>query len=103
MVGDRSVVHPGLARLFLRKPLIGVIHLPPLPGAPRYGGSMQKIMRLVWKDFEALEGVDGIIVENFFDAPFFPDHVGPETVAAMACITTQLISRVSLMPFGVNV
>jgi membrane complex biogenesis BtpA family protein len=47
-------------------------------------------------------GVDGIVVENFGDVPFLPGAVGPETVAAMAVVVSEVVRAVSL-PCGVNV
>lgn len=48
-------------------------------------------------------GLDGIIVENFGDAPFFPDNVEAHTVAAMAIIINELRDRHPKIPIGVNV
>jgi hypothetical protein len=58
-----------LADLFgVPKPVIGMIHLWPLPGAPGYRGTgMQPILDNALRDGEALVegGVDGLVVENF--------------------------------------
>jgi len=48
------------------------------------------------------EGLDGILVENFKDAPFFPDAVPPETVAAVS-VVVEAVVRSSNVPVGVNV
>ena len=48
-------------------------------------------------------GLDGIIVENFGDAPFFPENVESHTVAAMAIIINELRDRHPKIPIGVNV
>jgi len=48
------------------------------------------------------EGLDGILVENFMDAPFFPDSVPPETVAAMTVVVEAVVKN-SSVPVGVNV
>lgn len=47
-------------------------------------------------------GVNGIIVENFFDAPFAKDQVDPSVVSAMSLIVERLIQMVPL-PIGINV
>jgi len=79
----------------VRKPIIGVIHLHALPGAPRYcGATMREICAAAAADARALAegGVDGIIVENASDMPFArPENIGPETVAALtaACIEVR--------------
>jgi membrane complex biogenesis BtpA family protein len=68
--------------------LSGVIHLPPLPGSPRYEGDLAAIVRRAAAEAALLEraGYEGVVVENFGDAPFFPGSVPPITIAAMtAC------------------
>ncbi len=87
-----------------RTPLIGVIHLPALPGAPRFGGSFSAILESARRDGEILAaaGFDAVIVENFGDAPFFRGSVPPETVASMT-VCCELVRRTSGLPLGVNV
>ena len=87
-----------------QKPLIGVVHLQPLPGSPRWGGSMQAVIDLAVRDARALSegGMDGIIVENYGDIPFFPQRVPAETVAAIAVAVAE-VRRVTDLPVGVNV
>ena len=68
-----------------RRPIVGVVHLLPLPGAPRWGGSLRAVLDRALADARALvdAGLDGVLVENFHDAPFYPGPVPPETVAAI--------------------
>lgn len=79
----------------VKKPVIGVIHLKPLPGAPRYNGqAMKEVYDAAVADALTLSrgGVDGIIVENASDLPFArPEDIGPETVAALtaACLAVR--------------
>jgi hypothetical protein len=85
-------------------PFIGMVHLLPLPGAPRWRGSMDEVTERALADATALQdgGVDGIIVENYLDAPFYADRVPPETVASMSVIISQIV-RTARVPVGVNV
>lgn len=86
------------------RPLIGMVHLLPLPGAPAWGGSMESIVARAVTDAEALEsaGFDGVIVENYSDVPFFGGSVPSETVASMtACV--HAVRRSISLPVGVNV
>ena len=85
-------------------PIIGVVHLLPLPTSPRWGGSLKAIIDRAEQEATALAagGVDGIIVENFFDAPFPKDRVDPAVVSAMTMVTQRLMSLVTL-PIGINV
>ncbi len=91
-----------------RRPLIGVVHLPPLPGSARAPERAVDAMRAALDgalfDAKALEagGIDAIIVENFGDAPFHGDHVPAATVAAMAAIAREL-RRTVQVPLGINV
>lgn len=79
----------------VRKPVIGVIHLKPLPGAPRYkGGALSEVFAAAVADAKTLAGggIDGIMIENASDLPFSrPEHIGPETVAGLtaACLAVR--------------
>jgi hypothetical protein len=85
-------------------PIIGVVHLLPLPTSPRWGGSLSAIIDRAEQEVTALAsgGVDGIIVENFFDAPFTKHQVDPAVVSAMTLIVQRLMHLVAL-PVGINV
>lgn len=85
--------------------LVGVVHLPPTPGAPKYAGSMERVLARALDDARALldHGCDGLIVENFGDAPFFPEHVPAETIAALALAVQPIVALAGRRPVGVNV
>jgi uncharacterized protein len=86
-------------------PLIGDVHLPPLPGTPRYRGeTMTAIMDRALRDAEAFVkgGMDGIILENHGDIPFLKPHeIGPEIIAAMSAIAVRVADAIDV-PFGIN-
>jgi membrane complex biogenesis BtpA family protein len=86
------------------KPLIGVLHLLPLPGAPLYDGTMQKVYDQALAELEIFKrhSLDSVIVENFRDMPYFPGRVPVETVAAMAAVAREVV-RAADMPVGINV
>lgn len=88
----------------VRHVVIGMVHAPPLPGAPRYEGQWSEIVRRVRDDAEALAagGVDGLLLENLGDCPFFPETVPPMTVAALTALAVEIKRCVSL-PLGINV
>jgi uncharacterized protein len=95
-----------LADLFAEpKPIIGPVQLLPLPGSPRFGGSVDAIVDAAVEDARSLAagGVDGLILENMGDAPFFTDAVPPETVASMARIAGEVRAAAPALPLGVNV
>jgi uncharacterized protein len=94
-----------LYQLFKTKtPIIGVVHLLPLPTSPRWGGSLKAVIDRAEQEALALAsgGVDGIMVENFFDAPFTKSQVDPVVVSAMTVVVQRIQNLVSL-PIGVNV
>lgn len=94
-----------LADIFGRaKPVVGMVHALPLPGSPQYCGSMDAVLSRARQDAVALSGggVQGIIVENYGDVPFYAGRVPPETVAALALIVSEVRGCVAL-PVGVNV
>jgi membrane complex biogenesis BtpA family protein len=75
------------------KPLIGMIHLPALPGYPESPG-IERIVQSALADLRALEDgkVDGVLIENEFDRP----HrilARPETVAAMTRVTRAVMEH----------
>ena len=86
------------------QPIIGVVHLLPLPTSARWGGSLSAIIDRAEQEAVALAsgGVNSIIVENFFDAPFPKSRVDPAVVSAMTTIVSRLRALVS-MPIGINV
>lgn len=85
-------------------PIIGVVHLLPLPTSPRWGGSLKAVIDRAEREATALAsgGVDGIIIENFFDAPFPKTCVDPAVVSAMSIVVQRLMNLVTL-PIGINV
>ncbi|MFE1744544.1 photosystem I biogenesis protein BtpA [Coleofasciculus sp. H7-2] len=85
-------------------PIVGVVHLLPLPTSPRWGGSLKTVIDRAEQEATALAagGVNGIIVENFFDAPFTKNQVDPAVVSAMTLIVQRLMNLVTL-PVGINV
>ncbi len=87
-----------------KKLLIGVVHLRPLPGAPRWGGSLADVLAAAIADARAYErgGADALFIENFGDIPFTRGSVGPETVAAMSAAGCAVRAAVKL-PLGFNV
>jgi len=81
-----------------------MVHVGPLPGAPRFAGGIEAVLAAAAADARALEeaGFDALLVENFGDAPFFSDDVPKATVAALARAVTE-VRRVVALPVGVNV
>ena len=85
--------------------VVGMVHLVPLPGSPRWAGSMRDVIAAALADARALidGGVDALLVENFGDAPFTPDRVEPATVAAMSVVAAEVRREFPRTRLGLNV
>ena len=103
--GDLKMLIKDFNSLFkTEKPIIGVIHLPPLPGAPRNEEKIEKNLERALEDAKTLEegGINGIIVENYGDVPYYPESVPPETITSMTVICHEISKKISV-PLGINV
>ncbi|MDV3102967.1 BtpA/SgcQ family protein [Thermococcus waiotapuensis] len=87
---------------FGKKPLIGMVHLKPLPGSYLYD-DLDGVIEAALRDAKAIEeaGFDAIMVENFGDVPF-QKYVDKTTVAAFTAVAKEIRDEVSL-PLGINV
>lgn len=84
--------------------LIGMIHVPALPGTPAYKGDVKGIIDKVKEEVKiyAGEGVDGIAIENMHDTPYMNKNVGPEIVAMMTRAAETVKMNCSL-PAGIQI
>lgn len=95
----------GFSGLFtVERPIIGMVHLLALPGAPGYAGDIDAIYARAHDDAQALAtaGVDALIVENFNDEPFRIGEPDAHDLALMAALTRDIV-RSATIPVGVNV
>jgi membrane complex biogenesis BtpA family protein len=86
--------------------VVGMVHLQPLPGSPRFAGDAGAILDAARRDALALAegGVHAVMVENFGDVPFFPGAVPSEVIAQMSVIVSRLRDALgAATPLGVNV
>jgi membrane complex biogenesis BtpA family protein len=85
--------------------LVGVIHLPPLPGSPRAALTAREAGQSAARDARTLAqaGFDAAILENFGDAPFVKGRVHPATVSAMTACAIQAREAAPNLPLGINV
>jgi uncharacterized protein len=93
-----------IAPFTTKKVVIGMLHLPPLPGSRLYGGSISPIRDLLLRDADALAtgGVHGLMMENFGDVPFFPGRVPTHVATHMTALAAEVRKRIDL-PLGINV
>lgn len=87
------------------RPVIGMVHCWPMPGAPGYTGyGVDTIIEHAVRDARALAegGVDGLIVENMWDIPFRAgSRLPPESIAVHAVVARAVLQSVDL-PLGIN-
>ncbi len=90
----------------VEKPIIGMVHLLPLPGAPGYDSyGMEAVIEHALRDAEALisGGVDGLMVENMWDLPYYVGlDVPPEEMTSQAVAARAVVEAVDV-PVGINV
>jgi len=92
-------------RNFLKdqKTIIGMIHVDPLPGTPKFNSSMLEIIAkaraetLIYKK----AGIDVLMIENMHDVPF-DRNVGPEITAAMAVVGYE-VKQATGLPCGIQI
>ena len=84
-------------------PVIGVIHLLPLPGYPASPG-LEAVMAHALADVRAMAtgGVDAVLVENDGDQPHRV-RAAPETIVCMTLIAREVVASSGGMPVGVEI
>ena len=97
----------GLPDMFgVDKPISGMVHLPPLPGSPNYDGrGLDPVIEWALRDVDTYQraGVDGLIVENMWDYPYFVgEDVPPEAMTAQAVAAREVVKAANV-PTGINV
>jgi membrane complex biogenesis BtpA family protein len=72
--------------------IYGVIHLKGLPGSTSNILSIDKIVKLAQNDIDTLTagGIDGLIIENFGDAPFVKDNLSKRSLVSFATVVSNL-------------
>ncbi len=96
--------NPSFPWTTVAKPVVGMVHLSPLPGAPECTAPLDEVEHRALDDAEALlaGGVHALMIENFGDAPFYPDRVPAWTIACMTRIGLRIRDRFGCA-VGVNV
>lgn len=83
--------------------LVGVVHLPPLPGAPGPTPGFQGCREAALRDAQAWRdgGADALLVENLGDVPYRKERVDPHVPAFLSLLARELQDRAGL-PVGIN-
>ena len=91
--------------LGLQKPVIGMLHVPALPGSPNNTLSLKDIIQWVITDATALVngGIDALIIENYGDVPFYRERVPAHTATFLTTVGCAVKSHFESVPLGINV
>jgi len=86
------------------KPIIGMIHVPALPGTPNHDRSIPEIIEQAVKEAVLYEkhGLAAVMLENMHDVPYLNKTVGAEvtaTLTAVACAVRQAVK----IPIGIQI
>jgi membrane complex biogenesis BtpA family protein len=83
--------------------LVGMVHLPALPGTPAGNLSLDAIIAGAVRDAEtlAVNGFDGLLVQNSLDRPT-RETVDAATVAQLTAVASAVRTAVDL-PIGINI
>lgn len=86
------------------KPVVGVIHVGALPGTPRNTENVAELVKSAIREAMMYRecGVDAVYIENMHDVPYLRGEVGPEIVAAMTAIGTE-VKSVAGLPVGIQI
>jgi hypothetical protein len=86
------------------KPVVGMVHLKPVPGSPFFQGDISEIRRCMIEDGSKPVdgGVDALLMENYGDFPYYPDNVPKHVVAFMTALAKE-IKRLFDLPMGISV
>lgn len=88
----------------VRRALIGMLHVPALPGTPAAQHSIEQLIESVVGEARVYQaaGFAGLLLENMHDRPYLKGAVGPEIVATLAVIGRE-VRRAVPLPLGVQV
>jgi uncharacterized protein len=94
------------SRLFNKnKLLIGMIHVPALPGTPYNKLSPKEIINKCIQEANIYKksNIDSIMIENMHDAPYLKRNVGPEITSLMSIISYEMRKVFTIEPIGVQI
>lgn len=84
--------------------LIGMLHVPALPGTPQHALSIDQIIDGACAEATTLAslGYHALLLENIHDLPYLKTQAGPEIVAAMTAVATSVHREVDV-PLGIQI
>jgi len=90
--------------LDIQKPIVGMIHVDPLPGTPKYSGNVKGIIGKALSEASIYRscGIDALMIENMHDVPYLNRVVGPEIISIMSIILYEIKKKYE-MPVGIQI
>lgn len=87
------------------KTLIGMIHVPALPGTPFNKFTPKEIISKVQEEAAMFKNsnIDSVMIENMHDAPYLKKNVGPEITSMMTIAGYELRKILPDKPLGVQI
>ncbi|MEM6910811.1 MAG: BtpA/SgcQ family protein [Verrucomicrobiota bacterium] len=87
-----------------RKAVVGMIHVPALPGTPCHSLSMREIIGQCVREAEIYQasGVDALMIENMHDRPYEKGRAAPEVTAGMTAVA-MAVREVFDRPLGLQI
>lgn len=87
------------------KSMIGMIHVPALPGTPFNKLSPKEIINKCLEEASIFKSsnIDSIMIENMHDAPYLKRAVGPEITSIMSIIGYELRKVFPEKPIGIQI
>ena len=88
----------------LKQSIIGMIHVPALPGTPKSNLSPAQIVDKVLTEARTYQqaGIDALAIENMHDVPYLNRQVGPE-ITAMMTLLGKAVKQETNLPVGIQI
>jgi membrane complex biogenesis BtpA family protein len=88
----------------IEKPVIGMIHVEPLPGVPKYSGNVKNIIDKAVNEALLYQscGIHSLMIENMHDVPYLNKSAGPEITALMSIVLYE-IKKAADLPCGIQI
>ena len=86
------------------KPIIAMIHVQALPGTPAHHLALTEIVEQAVSEAKVLDkaSVQAIMLENMHDRPYLNRAVGPEIIAGMTRVASE-VRRHTDLPLGIQI
>jgi len=86
------------------KPIIGMVHVQALPGAPKHKLDSSQILDKAIDEARMYQkaGIDSIMIENMHDIPYLKGSVGHE-ISSMMTLIAYLIKQETNIPVGIQI